>query len=244
MVRQHCRLILDQGGKGVEPVCTEGSDRDFETDHKRAMAPSRHCPGVENPVDLGSWGVTATTIETSRLWWQGSERPDEWPSMNVEPTPESQVEIKISLAAEEKKCSIASIIDVNVYSSCTKLNLAFGNLTATEVEEAENSLVKEAQSGLTDQKNFKQVEKDLGLYSDEDGVIRFRGRIPEIVMEYKEKHPAFLPRGHHLTNLVIEQCHKRVHHGGLRDTNRIENTVLGDPGTAGSKAVCQEMCCM
>ena len=37
-------------------------------------------------------------------------------------------------------------------------------------------------------------------------------------MEYKERHPAFLLRGHHLTNLVIEQCHKRVHHGGVRGT--------------------------
>ena len=209
-----------------------------------------HCPGVENPADLGSRGVTATTIKNSRLWWQGPEwlsrMPEEWPSMNVEPTPESQVENKASrrentlLSVEKKKCSIASIIDVNAYSSCTKLfrvtayvyrfarnlklkvkevkNLALGNLKATEVEEAENSWVKEAQSGLTDQKNFKQIERDLGLYSDEDGVIRCRGRIPESVMEYKEKHPAFLPRGHHLTNLVIEQCHKGVRHCGVRET--------------------------
>ena len=56
-----------------------------------------------------------------------SRIPEEWPSMNVEPTAESQVEIEASrcvntlLAVEKKKCSIASIIDVNAYSSCTKL---------------------------------------------------------------------------------------------------------------------------
>jgi len=175
-------------------------------------------------VDLGSWGVTATTIKNSRLWWQGPEWlsrvPDEWPSMNVEPTLESQVDFKTShwkntLLAAKKKCSIARIIDVNAYSSCTKLfrvtayvyrfaghlkmkvkkvkNLAFGNLAATEVKEVEDSWVKEAQSGLTDQTNFKQIERDLGLYSDEDDVIRCSGRIPKTVMEYKEKHPAFLP---------------------------------------------------
>lgn len=32
-----------------------------------------HCPGVENPADLGSRGVTAVTIESSELWWQGPE---------------------------------------------------------------------------------------------------------------------------------------------------------------------------
>ena len=74
-----------------------------------------HCPGGENPADLGSRGVTATTIKNSRLWWQGPEwlsrMPDEWPSMNVEPTPESKVEIKASrrvntlLAAEKKNAA-------------------------------------------------------------------------------------------------------------------------------------------
>ena len=73
------------------------------------------CPGVENPADLGSRGVTATTIKNSRLWWQGPEWlsrvPEKWPLMNVEPTPESQVEIKASrrvntlLAAEKKNAA-------------------------------------------------------------------------------------------------------------------------------------------
>ena len=49
-------------------------------------------------------------------------------------------------------------------------------------------------------------------------MIRCRRRISETVMEYKEKHPTCLPIGHHLTNLVIEQCHKGVHHGGVRET--------------------------
>ena len=72
-----------------------------------------HCPGVENPADLGSRGVTATTIKNSSLWWQGPEWlstvPEKWPSMNVEPTPKSQVEIRGSpsentpLAAETEE---------------------------------------------------------------------------------------------------------------------------------------------
>ena len=86
-----------------------------------------HCPGVENPADLGSRGVTATTIKNSRLGWQEPEwlrkMLEEWPSMNVEPTPESQMEVNASRrentlqAVERKKCSMASLIDVNAYSS-------------------------------------------------------------------------------------------------------------------------------
>ena len=209
-----------------------------------------HCPGVENPADLASRGVTAVTIKSSKLWWQGpewlSKAQEFWPSMNVGPTPESQVEIKAScrnnalLTAEKDASSIASIIPVNAYSSCEKLfrvtayvrrfvrnaklkkegvkNLTTGNLTATEIEQAEKAWVKEAQSNLMNQKNFTQLQRDLGLYTDEDEVIRCHGRIPGKVLEAQAKHPALLPRDHHLTKLFIEQCHKRVHHGGVRET--------------------------
>ena len=78
--------------------------------------------------------------------------------------------------------------------------------------------MKEAQSGLTDQKILKQIEKELGLYTDKDGVVHYRGRISETTMKCKEKHPALLPRDHYLTSLVIEQCHKRFYHGGVRET--------------------------
>lgn len=93
-----------------------------------------HCPGIENPADLGSRGVTATTIKTSKLWWQGPEylsrTHEEWPSMSVESTSESQVEIKASrrentlLTAERNEPGIARIIHVNantaVVRSCSE----------------------------------------------------------------------------------------------------------------------------
>lgn len=37
-------------------------------------------------------------------------------------------------------------------------------------------------------------------------------------MEYQTRNLALLPRDHHQTNLFIEQCHKKVHHGGVRET--------------------------
>lgn len=98
--------------------------------------------------------------------------------MNVGLTPKSQVEIKALcrknalLTAEKYTSSIASIIPVNAYSSCEKLfrvttyvrrfvrnvgqkkevmkNLTTVNLTATEIEQAEKTWVKEAQSNLLD----------------------------------------------------------------------------------------------
>lgn len=31
----------------------------------------RHCPGIMNPADLSSRGISASELVTSRLWWHG-----------------------------------------------------------------------------------------------------------------------------------------------------------------------------
>ena len=209
-----------------------------------------HCPGIENPADLGSGGVPATTLKSSGLWWQGPEwlikPPEEWPSIQIAPPVEGEAEVKKScrmntlLVVGNSQESLSSIIDVNAYSSCEKLfrvtaymyrfvrnlkrkvetarDLVVGRLTAMEVERAENAWVKEVQSSLVRLKNFEQRERDFGLYLDEHGVIRCRGRIPDTILQHQARHPALLPRDHHLTSLFIEQSHKRVHHGGVRET--------------------------
>ena len=42
----------------------------------------RHCPGDENPADIGSRGVSALKLKQSELWWYGPtwliEREDRW----------------------------------------------------------------------------------------------------------------------------------------------------------------------
>ena len=31
----------------------------------------RHCPGTDNPADIGSRGITADVLKNSKLWWHG-----------------------------------------------------------------------------------------------------------------------------------------------------------------------------
>ena len=78
--------------------------------------------------------------------------------------------------------------------------------------------MKEVQSRLVRLKNFEQGERDLSLYPDKHGVIRYRGTIPDTVLQCQARHPALLPRDHHLTTLFIEQSPKKVHQGGVRET--------------------------
>ena len=46
-----------------------------------------HCPGIENPADMGSRGVFASKVGNSKLWWRGpswlSEPVSSWPKSEV-----------------------------------------------------------------------------------------------------------------------------------------------------------------
>ena len=67
----------------------------------------RHCPGVDNPADIGSRGLGATQLKQNMLWWQGpSWLVNESTSWPVE-TPCTQTS---DSQAEEKKTAQASMI--------------------------------------------------------------------------------------------------------------------------------------
>lgn len=47
-----------------------------------------------------------------------------------------------------------------------------------------------------------------------DGLLRVGGRLTEAPIEFHAKHPIILPHKHHVTNLIIRDCHERVGHQG------------------------------
>ena len=59
----------------------------------------------------------------------------------------------------------------------------------------------------------------LDLFLDSKGVIRSRGRIGKSTLyEYDVINPVLLVKDHHLTNLIIENCHKKCKHLGIQST--------------------------
>ena len=56
--------------------------------HKLADVKSwRHCPGIENPADIGSRGCLASELVSSSLWWKGPARlqssPKDYPKLGA-----------------------------------------------------------------------------------------------------------------------------------------------------------------
>ncbi len=60
----------------------------------------QHLPTDQNPADLASWGVAASDLIASQLWWSGpqwlSGPPDAWPVSKITRPPEAIHVLKIS----------------------------------------------------------------------------------------------------------------------------------------------------
>ena len=65
---------------------------------------------------------------------------------------------------------------------------------------------------------YEHLVHQLGLFIDERGIIHSRGRLQNSMLPYETKSPMLLPRNNHFTKLVIEDCHSRVLHCGVKDT--------------------------
>ena len=90
-------------------------------------------------------------------------------------------------------------------------------LTAHEIGRAEVCWIKEAQKSLLEEPTFKTWKQQLGLFL-EDGVWRCKGRLHNADIPYTTRYPALLPKNHHLTSLIIWDCHNKVMHNGVKET--------------------------
>ena len=61
-------------------------------------------------------------------------------------------------------------------------------------------------------------KKRRGCNDDKGGNCECEGRLVNSDLESETRRPVILPRQHRFTRLVIEECHQRVHHSGVRAT--------------------------
>ncbi|KAK5856900.1 hypothetical protein PBY51_010180 [Eleginops maclovinus] len=102
-----------------------------------------------------------------------------------------------------------------------------GELTADELFEAERYWIK-----ITQQQSFSQEIKQLktgkGLsdckikelkpFLDEHELLSVGGRLQQSDFTFREQHPWILPSKHKYSEMLIQYCHEKVMHSGVRDT--------------------------
>lgn len=204
----------------------------------------RHCPGEDNPADIGSRGVMGSKLKDSELWWKGPswlcEEENKWPANQIitctqESQEEAKKEANVMIVGAEDLPTIAKVVNIDRQGRLRKLLrvtawvLRFvknsklggtkrkGELSRDELIAAEKEWIKAAQSDLKSQKSYANLRSVLGL-KETDGILRCGGRLANSDLAVEAQEPIILPRDHVFTIKTIEECHERVLHGGARET--------------------------
>ena len=103
--------------------------------------------------------------------------------------------------------NLENIIEISAYSSLYKLlritgiiirflknlkfcllknrdELKYGKVSAEEIQAAECLWIRSIQESLSNEKNYEQLHAQLGLFLDEDGILRCRGHIGNVDLQY------------------------------------------------------------
>lgn len=204
-----------------------------------------HCPGEQNPADVGSRGELASRLKENKLWWRGpawlSGPKEEWPVAQICETPQSIDEEKkmtVTVTGVTSKFGISNVIEINAFSRLGRLlrvtawvkrflfNLQCirndtekreGMLCGSEIAEAERIWIKSSQDELKSNRNYEDLATKLKLM-DHGGLLRCKGRLENSDLEPESQQPIIIPRDHKLTKLMIEECHRRTQHSGIRAT--------------------------
>ena len=92
-------------------------------------------------------------------------------------------------------------------------------LTADDLSKSKLLWVKAVQEDLsTDERKFKQLQKQLDLFCDENHLWRCGGRLQHADISYDIKFPYVLPKESRFTKLVVMNSHKEVKCNGAKET--------------------------
>jgi len=109
-------------------------------------------------------------------------------------------------------CYVFKFINNLKYSSLTS-----GNIQCEESEFAKQTWIRNEQKFIiSDPKRLKDLKYSLGIFTDEDNILRLGGRLKNI--DVSKRFPILLDNKSHFTKLIIIDCHKSVKHSLVKDT--------------------------
>jgi hypothetical protein len=102
------------------------------------------------------------------------------------------------------------------------------NLYAAEILRAENMWTRSVQeSSFAEELKYLRSKskassppnvRNLGLYVDQDDMLKCNGRLNNAPFLESEKRPILLPSKHYFTKLTIRRVHEDVKHSGINHT--------------------------
>ena len=186
--------------------------------------------GLVSPVIVGL-KILFQELCTLKLGWD-----DEVPKDQKEIEEEKKRETNALAVAQDSERHFGNIIDAKRFSTLAKLykvsayvlrflrNIRLSKeerqtdgLTATEICEAETHWTRDTQEQMKKSGNFKLLAVQLGVV-EKGNMLICKGRLSNSDLDIEAKFPILLPRDNTFTDLVIQDCHHRVGHLGLKAT--------------------------
>ena len=93
-----------------------------------------------------------------------------------------------------------------------------GPLSIEELATGELLWIREMQETLKPNAQFAQKCIQSVVVTDGDGIMKCKGRLAKSTLPPSAKYPIWIPADHHVTRLIIKDCHHRVMHNGVRET--------------------------
>lgn len=100
-------------------------------------------------------------------------------------------------------------------------------LITEEINETEALWLNSLQRSFFADHKYLQWQERLGLFVDESGLIRCKGRIEHADVPYSSRYPVLLPNSHPFPDLLILVCHWQVAHNGVKERYRKYAHVSG-----------------
>ena len=91
-------------------------------------------------------------------------------------------------------------------------------MNSLDINRAEGYWIIIMQQALVKDERFDNWHRQFDFFKDEQGLWRCRGRLGKADMPENTRHPVLLYGKHYLTLLIVQECHERVFHGGVKDT--------------------------
>ncbi|XP_018403335.1 PREDICTED: uncharacterized protein LOC108780199 [Cyphomyrmex costatus] len=197
----------------------------------------KHVLSSQNPADVLSRGATVKELIEDKLWWYGPQwlpYKDQWPSIAVNSTteiPEAKEKVLFTVVREQEILQKYSSFDKlkRIIAYCLRMRIRVSEkprsvvLSVEELQRAEITICRMVQQECFPRElhNLKRQElmhpsspiAALNPFLDKEGIIRVDGRIKQADVSL-DQNPIVLPTKHHVTEILLAQEHKTLHHCG------------------------------
>ena len=173
----------------------------------------RHVSTDQNPADIASRGCKASRLKDNKTWWEGRDflkkSSDCWPNRKEFGAKNFETNVLSEIKPTKKVTTVAAAVEVKgldqiiqpakfsdlyklIQVTCYVLRFIMHTqrkqgqprLTSLEIEPEELNRKEE---------KFEQTRHSLGLFEDEDGILRCSGRLHNAPLPYAARFPAILP---------------------------------------------------